>query len=1129
MSAPSGSSTEGTGRISSDAAMANPGNLPISKTPFTVDISTPPGSDKSRSLRERRHLPPMGNAIVPSHVGFNHRGYVPQAAREGGPPTRQLNQMNVHNTFHHNVQMDNPQVNFVEQNLHVHSHDSAMTSLVETAAELRHREVLAHTEAQAEAIHTAKTEELKEALRVREGIESQRALDAIRIKEQELLNMGAQYKENLKHEAHEHVRFREAQMNEKIQAYQRVIDANLRQSLSSKEQEILELKRQAEEDRRVQNDRITQLEHMVQTQMQHNLKLQSMLDSQFAQVRPSPVVETAAMTVTAEAHTSSTIPDFEFVPPTRKAAPAAPPPKVANPPYPKAPIEFSSPDHDAFERDGIEIIYHDPKYKTPIHVKKEPEVARSSNDERLPGGTAATKRSGIPQSEKVNSPAPTHLYSPTELGPEDYFDPGDDDDGDGPGDEGDVNGGDGGNDPPPPDPNDKPTGDRNKKVPRKGKGDSGPPDGGDGGDDNPDDDDDEKFRRRMIKFLGGYVDQRTDDKPKVKEADTIKIPAFPLAETYRNWRIKTREAVVAASTDPDSAFKWVSDSWKEDQTLEALRKVAPFATLDAKLLSALTNIITGDFARKVDTFKETEATAGRIVRGRQVLFMLHDHFSTNIKHGATYALQDLFSVQLRGENLKSFISNWDQVLAGIVQTPDESVLETLFYKQVKNCKAIQHDMNEYHRADEGTEKRNYSFLVSAVRRHLDRERLEANRDRVAKGLSGSGRPSAPAVEGKTGFIPKGYCVAWNKGGCSKDNCTYKHETPKPRDRSRKPSKTRGRSTERSGSPKPKGKGKKICKFWKQGRCDRGAECKFLHGGSVGKPRQATPARSASSENKNKKRNPKNPKRKGSRSSSRSKSPKSPKSPKSKGSGTSSSKPSPAAVCLVASMLASVSQAFCLPQPRVICPSIRFDDSPDVSLVKARGNLRPIGNAVTKGKVTFPWGHQFEVDQLAVNDAALTGTMLAGSVSNCLRGVECKCAYLCDTDFGCNECIPKGIKATPAECREDVKGAINLELDWIADTGSAQDLVNDNELPDDYGYYSNNPIRMITANGESSSSKQGRYLFRSWARPLMRILYEALLLSFQSGWDVLTMVTTSYGEDPKVNLLTWSSQMGIALS
>ena len=656
---------------------------------------------------------------MPSHVGFNHRGFVPQAAREGGPPTRQLNQMNVHNTFQHNVHVDNPQVNFVEQNLHLHAHDPAMTSLVETTAELRHREVLAQAEAHAEAVHTAKTEELVEALRVREGIESQRALDAMMSKEQEVLRMGAQYRENLQHEAHEHVRFREAQMSEKIQAYQRVIDANHRQSLSSKEQEILELKKQAEEERRIQNDRITQLEQMVQAQMQHNLKLQSMLDSQFAQVRPSPIVETAAMTITAEAHASTDIPSFEFVARTRKAALAAPPMSVARPPIPRTPINFTSPDAETYEKDGIEIVYHDPSYRVPVHVKKESDIARSSMDERPSGGDATTRRRDNPPKDKVNSPAPTNLYTPTELGPDDmdYFEPGGDDvpDGDDPGDGGDGNGGNGGGGPPsPPDPYDKPDGDKNRKVPRKNRDGPNPPDGGDDGNDDPDDDDDEKFRRRMIKFLGGYVDQRHDDKPKVKEADTIKIPAFPLAETYRNWRIKTREAVVAASTDPDSAFKWVSDSWKEEQTLEALRKVAPFATLDAKLLSALTNIITGDFARKVDTFKETEATAGRIVRGRQVLFMLHDHFSTNIKHGATYALQDLFSVQLRGENLKSFISNWDQVLAGIVQAPDESVLETLFYKQVKNCKAIQHDMNEYHRADEGTDKRNYSFLVSAV-------------------------------------------------------------------------------------------------------------------------------------------------------------------------------------------------------------------------------------------------------------------------------------------------------------------------------------------------------------------------------------------------------------------------------
>ena len=193
------------------------------------------------------------------------------------------------------------------------------------------------------------------------------------------------------------------------------------------------------------------------------------------------------------------------------------------------------------------------------------------------------------------------------------------------------------------------------------------------------------------------------------------------------------------------------------------------------------------------------------------------------------------------------------------------------------------------------------------------------------------------------------------------------------------------------------------------------------------------------------------------------------------------------------MMASVSQAMRLPQTCISCPSIRFNDRPDLTKFESRGNLRPIGSSCTRGKTTFPWGHPFEVDEMAVKNAALVGTMLAGSVSNCLRDLKCKCGYMCDTEFGCDECIPKGLTAAPAECRQDVKGVIDLNLDWIADTGSAQDLVNDSESPGNYGYYSDTPIRMITANGESSSSKQGKCLCLSWERPLIHILFKARLL------------------------------------
>ena len=88
---------------------------------------------------------------------------------------------------------------------------------------------------------------------------------------------------------------------------------------------------------------------------------------------------------------------------------------------------------------------------------------------------------------------------------------------------------------------------RRSQAPGGGGGD---PDGGGS------DDSDDRFAKRLKKFLRSRDDEdKHDDKPKVKEADSIKIPAFPTPESYyRNWRIKTREAVVAASTKPDDAF-----------------------------------------------------------------------------------------------------------------------------------------------------------------------------------------------------------------------------------------------------------------------------------------------------------------------------------------------------------------------------------------------------------------------------------------------------------------------------------------------------------------------------------------------------------------------------------------------
>ena len=163
-----------------------------------------------------------------------------------------------------------------------------------------------------------------------------------------------------------------------------------------------------------------------------------------------------------------------------------------------------------------------------------------------------------------------------------------------------------------------------------------------------------------------------DDKPKVKEAEKISFPKFPQPESYRNWRLRVREAVVAASDRPDDAFTWLSKVWEKDVKEEDLRDPEGFVTLDAKVLSAVTNILEGAFARQIDTFKEREANGGRLVRGRQVLFKLDNFFSTNAQHGSVYEFEDLLSVKMVNEKLETFMHNWETVLSGIQNTPDEA-------------------------------------------------------------------------------------------------------------------------------------------------------------------------------------------------------------------------------------------------------------------------------------------------------------------------------------------------------------------------------------------------------------------------------------------------------------------------
>ena len=285
-------------------------------------------------------------------------------------------------------------------------------------------------------------------------------------------------------------------------------------------------------------------------------------------------------------------------------------------------------------------------------------------------------------------------------------------------------------------------------------------------------DSESSFARKVKRALER---SRTTDH-KAKESDRILVPKFPQPENYRNWRIRVRDAIIAASAKPDLAFQWVEEVFRTDQSVDALKDSGKFVTLDAKLMSSLTNICEGDFARQLDIFKEEQAKSGTPARGRQALLMIHKHFSTSRKHGAVYDIEDLMAVTLVNDDLRGFITRWDAVIAGMTSEPDMMWKQAYFHNAIKTFKPLSHDLAVYDRTPEGEPNRSYEFLMKAARDYLERRRLEKMRQATKKSVSGkrdaTPAPTRPPSAGK----PTGICYDFQAGKCTRGkDCRYKHE------------------------------------------------------------------------------------------------------------------------------------------------------------------------------------------------------------------------------------------------------------------------------------------------------------------------------------------------------------------
>ncbi len=196
--------------------------------------------------------------------------------------------------------------------LNVVTHDPRINEMVENAAEARHQQVLGQVEMEAQ--------HLQEALRMREREELKRTRDI-------MSREAAQMREQLTREAEDEIYRQQRNASTTVEDYKRVIDRNLRQSISNKDQELHQLREEALLRDQRQSAEIQDLRNLVQQQAAANEKLQQMLQESLRIPRNVNTVETA--TIMGDNVRTSPI-DTQ----TAKALPATPPPGIVHPSIP---------------------------------------------------------------------------------------------------------------------------------------------------------------------------------------------------------------------------------------------------------------------------------------------------------------------------------------------------------------------------------------------------------------------------------------------------------------------------------------------------------------------------------------------------------------------------------------------------------------------------------------------------------------------------------------------------------------------------------------------------------------------------------------------------------------------------
>ena len=347
------------------------------------------------------------------------------------------------------------------------------------------------------------------------------------------------------------------------------------------------------------------------------------------------------------------------------------------------------------------------------------------------------------------------------------------------------------------------------------------------------------------------------DSTKRREADQFSVPPIPSVVDVTTWKREVREAVAAASANPDlpSVYRWVIKAEEKlsdpDRELGFNQCPEQFRTLDSKFLQALANRVkTAGLPslsnKHQELSDEAQERGDGVLAGRRLYYAILQHLRVSNGLELRNSLVALHGLNWPGdEHMErfSYIAN-EHAREAIKDGVSEDTIAGILYEKMQHSKALELPIHAFRMWAAGDPERSWRGLLRLINDRVERERNEQLRlERTAgtdKLMRGGAKAKtkvetydrAPALSAPTAVPthsgddgagvqrpqaqqqgpPNPHQVCWfhNHGGCSRgEHCRFEHRLVKTAQKALIPvpyNANVGAPGASPGADQPKGKG-----------------------------------------------------------------------------------------------------------------------------------------------------------------------------------------------------------------------------------------------------------------------------------------------------------------------------------